>query len=624
MSGIAGVILADRQRSIPADLAQKHARAIRQRGPDGQVSWTSENVSLSHAHRDTTGFCEHNLDVADARLRIVGDIRLDNRADLISTLGVVDGTPVSDVQLLLRAYLRWSDTCCEHLRGDFAFAIWDATEGRLFCARDQMGVKPLFYAQYDDRFVFSSELAGVVADGAPIEDVRMAGFLMGFAVDPGLTAFRGAHRLPAGHCLTFEQGKLTVRRYWSLTNQEYGTDRSAAEIFRERLDDAVLSRLRGSPALGAMLSGGLDSSSIVSLAARQLGREPSRSLHTYSFDYPGTPHLDERDYVEAVLDAYAVQPIFLGFDDLAPLLGLDDLANGQSDLMFAPGLPKMTRLFAAAHGAGTRVLLDGHGGDEVVSHGFGRLSELAAGGNWFGLYRELRGAAGLFGESANGLFLRYFATYGPGRRLHRLAQKMRLGHRTAPRSTTSLSFLAPAFAARADAGARYHEWQSKLRQAHADEATMHAWNVSTPQVGEAFEALDRAGTLANVELRFPFYDVQLVSFAVGVPSSEILRDGWTRSLLRRSMQDILPAKVQWRRDKIDFSSEVRLGLVKHHQDVLAGLSRGDSPLAAYLDIGRLRGTVARLIERPEAIDATELFMVWRSVFLSFWLRSRGA
>jgi asparagine synthase (glutamine-hydrolysing) len=386
----------------------------------------------------------------------------------------------------------------------------------------------------------------------------------------------------------------------------------------------VVARLRGSPALGAMLSGGLDSSSIVSLAARQLGREPSPSLHTYSFDYPGTPHLDERDYVQAVLDVYAVQPVFLGFDDLAPLLGLDELASGQSDLMFAPGLPKMTRLFTAAHGEGTRVLLDGHGGDEVVSHGFGRLSELAAGGNWFALYRELRGAAGLFGESANRLFLRYFASYGPGRRLHRLARKLGLGPQGGMQSTPSLSFLAPAFAARADAGARYLEWQGRLRQAHADEAALHAWNVSTPQVGEAFEALDRAGTLANVELRFPFYDLQLVSFAVGVPSSEILRDGWTRSLLRRSMQGILPPKVQWRRDKIDFSSEVRLGLVRHHQDVLTGLSRGDGPLAAYLDMGRLRSTVTRLIDRPEAIDAAELFMVWRSVFLSLWLRSRSA
>jgi asparagine synthase (glutamine-hydrolysing) len=624
MSGIAGVILADRQHPIPLDLADQQAQAIAQRGPDGVASLIEGNVYLGHAHRDTTGFREHNLDETDARLRIVADIRLDNRAELANALGIAGAASISDVQLIVRAYLRWAEDCCEHLVGDFAFAIWDEVDGTLFCARDQMGVKPLFYAQSDDRFAFSSELAGVAQARAPVDEARMAGFLLGFSADPAITAFRGANRLPAGHCLTLRHGNLTVRRYWSLHGEPHNAHRSAAEMFRERLDDAVTARLRGTSALGAMLSGGLDSSSIVALAARRLDHDASGPLQTYSFDYPASPQLGERDYVEAVLDTYPMaQPRFVGFDDLAPLLGLDRLACGRSDLLFAPGLPKMTRLFAAAQGSGSRVLLDGHGGDEVVSHGFGRLSELAAAGDWFALYRELRGAAGLFGESANRMFLRYFTSYGPGRRLQRLVRRLQPAP-TAASQPTSLSFLAPAFAARADADARYRQWRERLRDAHASEASLHAWNVSMPEVGEAFEALDRAATLANVELRFPFYDLRLVSFAVGVPSHEILRDGWTRSLLRRAMDGILPATVQWRRDKIDFSSEVRLGLVRHHRDVLAEISRGDSPIGAYIDIGRLRAAISRLIERPASADSTELFIIWRSAFLSYWLRSRGA
>jgi len=560
------------------------------------------------------------MDQDGRRAIVLADIRLDNRVDLLRELHLDDGSVTSDAQILLAAYGRWAENCCDHLRGDFAFAIWDVEEQTLFCARDQMGVKPLFYAMHPDRFLFCSELAGVVASEAGIEDSRMAGFLVGFPADAASTAFRGAHRLPPAHSLTLRNGNLAIRRYWSLAGDP-DTRRPAQDVFRELFEDAVASRLRGSNALGAMLSGGLDSSSIVSVAARQLLASPGRTLQTYSFDYPETSHLNEREYVEAVLDTYPVEQTYVGFDDLAPLQGIERLADGRSDLLFAPGLPKMTRLFAAARRNGTRVLLDGHGGDEVVSYGLGRLSELAASGNWLVLHRELRGVADLFGDNPIRMFLRYWAAYGPGRRLHAAARRI---WSAPPPIAPSTSFLAPDFAARSDAAEHHAAYRSRLRQAHGTEASLHAWNVSTPLVGEAFEALDRAATLADIELRFPFYDLRLVRFAVAVPSGEILRDGWTRSLLRRAMQDILPPRVQWRRGKIDFSSEVRLGLVRHHRDVLADMSRPDSPIGAYLDIGRLREVIARLIDRPDAVTNAEVFIIWRSAFLSYWLRSRGA
>jgi asparagine synthase (glutamine-hydrolysing) len=623
MSGIAGAILADRERSVPSDIAARQARAIRPRGPDGEAHWSDGHVYLCHTHRDTTGFHESNLDQADAPTAIVADIRLDNRAELARELHIDGLATASDAALVLAAYLRWGEDCCSHLCGDFAFAIWDKANQTLFCARDQMGVKPLFYANGANGFLFASELSGVVSPGGEIEETRLAGFLIGFGVEPELTAYRGANRLPSGHSLTLRDGRPAIRRYWSLADAAEPHEGPAVEIFRERFGQAVATRLRGTEALGAMLSGGLDSSSIVAVAARQLAGGPDQPLRTYSFDYKDNPHLDERQYVEAVLDAYALHPTFVSFDDLAPLRGLDQLADGQSDLLFAPGLPKMARLFAAARQVGTRVLLDGHGGDEVVSHGFGRLSELAAGGDWFGLYRELKGAAQLFGESPNRLFLRYFARYGPGRRLQRVMLRMGVGA-SGPPTSTALAFLDPAFAARTEAGDRHDAWQQRLRQAQASERALHAWNVSMPQVGESFEALDRAAMAAGVELRFPFYDRRVVSFVLGVPASEILQNGWTRSLLRRAMQDVLPAKVQWRRDKIDFGPEMRLGLIKHHAGILADLTRGDSPIAAYVDTIRLRAAIDRLIAQPMALEAGELFIIWRCVFLSLWLRSRHA
>jgi asparagine synthase (glutamine-hydrolysing) len=616
MSGIAGAVLGDKR----PDLIERQAAAIAHRGPDGHDRWASDGVHLLHAHHNTTGFRENNLGLDDAPLRITGDIRLDNRAELGERLELPHLCGLSDTDLVLRSYQRWGRDCCLHLTGDFAFALWDEARQTLFCARDPLGVKPFFYQAGSGSLVFASELAGVTLGQGAIDEARIASFLVGFSDSPAGTVFKHALRLEPGHWLTFAHGQCVTQRYWQASPMPDLSGEAATNAFRRLFGNAVSARLRGSPDIGAMLSGGLDSSSIVGMAASQLG---SRRLKTYSFAYPQTPDLDERRYVDAVLDAHTIDPTFVPLDDWAPLQGLDGLAEGDNDLFFGPGLPKMLRVFRTAREAGTQVLLDGHGGDEVVSHGFGRLRELARAGRWLTLHEEARGLGKTFGESPSSIFLHYWSMYGAGRRASNLLRSLR-SLLPQPAIASPLAVLSPALAARTDIADRYRNWAQAYGAARATEQDHHIWNVTAPGVAEGFEALDRAASRAGIELRFPFFDADLVGFALGLPSSEILQNGWSRSVLRRAMEGILPPEVQWRRDKTDFSRELRFGLPRHHRQVLLAVAADRDGVGSYVDLPRLDRAIQQALSAPEKLPAGDLFMIWRCILLFFWLKNRGA
>jgi asparagine synthase (glutamine-hydrolysing) len=186
------------------------------------------------------------------------------------------------------------------------------------------------------------------------------------------------------------------------------------------------------------------------------------------------------------------------------------------------------------------------------------------------------------------------------------------------------SLLDPAFARDTDLDERITQWSAGYRRATGSETALHLWNMSSPAVARAFETLHRAGDQVGVELRFPFYDRRLVTYALAIPDREKLRDGWPRSVLRRAMEGILPPKVQWRRSKIDFGPELVVGLVHHHGDLLHEVLRDHAAVGEYVDLGMARRHVKALLAAPEAANPLDLFALWRVVFLALWLNNRSA
>src|SRR3989442_1004237 len=222
------------------------------------------------------------------------DARIDNRAELCSVLSAP--STVTDAELILQAYARWGERCPEHLLGDFAFALWDARRGFLFCARDHFGVKPFYYHHRPGRlFAFASEIKGLlVLSDVPrrLNETRVADYLVPLLEDKEITFYEGIVRLPPAHHMTVSRDGVRIEQYWALDPDReirMKSDGEYAAAFREIFTEAVRCRLARPIPVGSMLSGGLDSSSIVFVAPKLLAEDGSRELHTFSAIFPHLP-----------------------------------------------------------------------------------------------------------------------------------------------------------------------------------------------------------------------------------------------------------------------------------------------------------------------------------------------
>src|SRR5690554_1825113 len=401
MSGIVGVLHLD-GRPVAADRLAGAAARLRHRGPDGVATWHGEGIGLSHLAFHTTPEAERERQPqrsADGRHVLTADARIDNREELYRALRPHEPLgELTDAELILRAYGRWGTDCAVHLLGDFAFALWDVQERRLFCARDHAGTRPFYYHHLPgERFVFASEMKGVLAFGVPheVNEERVADYLAEIVYDDEYTFYRHISRLPPAHTLTVSAGGQRLQRYWALDPDReirYARDDDYAEAFRAVFADAVRCRLRGVDPVGVTLSGGLDSSSVACIAQGILAEQGRRPLHTFSNVYDLVPECDERSYIEAVLAEGRYVPHYVPADSTNfPLSSLSALVRVLDQPLAAPGISSSETLRLRLRQEGVRVVLNGHGGDEVVSQGGLYLKELALRGAWVRLHREIRG-----------------------------------------------------------------------------------------------------------------------------------------------------------------------------------------------------------------------------------------
>ena len=268
MSGLAGVFMRDGTPADPAIVASM-AATTPHRHPDGQWGLSDGCFAAIRQRTVTTPEDQHECSPVvdyDARLSMFFDGRIDNRRELADALRIPSAQrcTLPDAGLALEAWKAWGRKAPERLLGDFAFVVWDAGEQSLFCARDPMGVRPLFHFLSEHAFVFGSELRQVLEHPlVPKEpdESTVAGLLQVSLRDPSRTLYRGVRRLPHAHALVVKPGTICQWRYWDVDGPRalaYRDDREYAEAFREVFDVAVEARLRSCGPVGAYLSGGLD------------------------------------------------------------------------------------------------------------------------------------------------------------------------------------------------------------------------------------------------------------------------------------------------------------------------------------------------------------------------------
>jgi asparagine synthase (glutamine-hydrolysing) len=385
---------------LPAESLARMAEAFRHRSPDSLRTWEEGPVGIGNGLLWTTPeSCLEQLPYRDPEsgLVLAADARIDNREELARSLAM--GAPldqIPDSLFILRAYQRWGEECPKHLLGDFAFVVWDPRQKQLFCARDHMGVRAFYYHCSDSLFVFGTELKAPLSlpeVSQEINEERLADYLLFHFEDKESTLYRSCRRLPPAHTLRVGVSEFRKSCYWNLDpnlETRFKTDAEYEEAFREIFVEAVRCRMRTNGSLGAMLSGGLDSSSIVGVARHLLAGAEKPELHTFSAIYDKVPECDEREYIHAMLEGGGVSPHFIHPDEIGPLTNWEELSNSTEEPLFNPQMMIHWLALKEAKRLSTRVMLDGLGGDAVICYGLGFLRELALAGKWFKLWNEIR------------------------------------------------------------------------------------------------------------------------------------------------------------------------------------------------------------------------------------------
>jgi asparagine synthase (glutamine-hydrolysing) len=372
MCGIVGVF--SRREPVSAAMLDRATESLYHRGPDGQRHWISPDrrVGLGHARLSIIDLTTGDQPIAseDGRTRIVvnGELygyeairqELQGRGHRLSTK--------SDSEIALHLYEDFGVHCLEHLRGEFALVLWDENRRRLFAARDRFGIKPLFYAWHRDTLYIASEVKALFAAGVPAQwDEESVYHAMSFGGHQMRTLYDGVMQVPPGYFMLVTDKHVQLNQYWDFnypTKEKSAPARSDADYvaeFRETLEDAVRIRLRADVPVGVYLSGGLDSCSVLGLAARH-HPDPIKAF-TLTFDnvaYDEGPIAKEM----AALAGAEYHPIPICQNDLADAFS-DAIVQSETACINAHGVAKYL-LSRAVRDAGYKVVITGEGSDEIL------------------------------------------------------------------------------------------------------------------------------------------------------------------------------------------------------------------------------------------------------------------
>ncbi|HKW88706.1 MAG TPA: asparagine synthase-related protein [Candidatus Acidoferrales bacterium] len=607
MSGIAGIVFND-GRTVNQHLLRQLTTSLAFRGPDAQEFWTFGGAGLGHTLLRTCQ--EDNREKQPASLDrqtwITADARLDAREELIEALkarGEQASPQTPHCKLLLHAYRTWGEDCVEHIQGDFVFAIWDGRRQKLFCACDHFGIKTLYFAELGDCLVFSNTLECVRAHpevSNRLNDAAIADFLLfGLNYDPETTSFADIRRLPPAHTLRWSAEGLMCRRYWAPPTEGHIRYRRRAEYvehFGDLLKEAVADRLPFDRA-GILLSGGLDSSSVATMAC-ELRRERFPGLKLHAFTTASSSGERDSDLAAARTVAQGLQiPIHVrSVGGKAPFKGWDDGSVSWAEPMEDPLAGETCSEFEEISKE-TRVVLSGEGSDNLME--FEMWPHIRI------LWHERR-IAQLGFDLAEHVISRFRAPDGLAGPLRRIGRSVR---RRQPRAELPL-WLKGDLVKRLELRGR---WENPLAdipwKSHAVHPRAYG-SLFLPQWTYLFQHENGGVTRQPVEVRYPFLDLRVVSFLLGMPT---LPWFFRKHILREATRGKLPEEIRMRAKRPPRESSIAAMLQESTvKDI--GQARSGSELCRFVNARRLTGT-----EEHEDLEQTLLGL--RPVCLSYWLQS---
>ncbi|AQR93818.1 asparagine synthase (glutamine-hydrolyzing) [Clostridium saccharoperbutylacetonicum] len=529
MCGIAGLVNFKENIIKDTDLLKSMVKTLEKRGPDAKGYYISPNVLLGHRRLivvDPEGGTQPMTKIFEGRkYTVIYNGELYNTEDLRKELKVqgFSFNSYSDTEVLLTAYICWGKDCINKLIGIFAFGIFDEDKNEVFLARDQMGVKPLFYTMHNNTLVFGSEIKTILANPRIKREIDMQGlteiFGLGPATIPGSAVYKNIKEIAPANCLLITRdNNIKVWEYWSVKAEEFKeTPKEAIEHTRELLIDAINRQLVGDVPLCTFLSGGLDSSAISAIAAKEFEKK-GKKLTTYSIDYEDNDKYFKASLFQPTSDEFYAEMMakFINSDHRKVVLNHSDLASALRDAVIARDLPGMADIDSS-------LLL---------------------------FCREIRKdfVVGLSGECADEIFggypwftrdeMFYLDTFPWARFVN--DRKAIVNKELKNMKLEEL------------VRAQYEKSLSKVP--HLDNESKRDYRMKEISylnlkwfMVNLLNRKDRVSMGNSLEVRVPFADIRLVQYAFNLPAEIKLYKGREKGLLRAALEGILPEEIIYRK-----------------------------------------------------------------------------
>jgi asparagine synthase (glutamine-hydrolysing) len=613
MCGITGIV--DYQ-SGPDELkgtAVEMTNKLSHRGPDNMQVWADAFVALGHTRLkilDLSDDANQPFELNDCVLTYNGEIyNYRELRDQLQKCGYYFKSN-SDTEVLVTSYICWGADCVNHFEGMWAFAIWDKAAKRLFCSRDRFGIKPFYYIRNDSGFYFGSEYKALKASPAFNGQINMnqfnRGLFLGWSNYLDESYYEQIKSLQPGHNLIVDSSGIEVYQYWSLPVPRYPVEELSftekSSKFFSLFETSVKTHARSDVEIGACLSGGLDSSSIVSMFCHLY---PQKVLKTFTIYYSGRGAVDERPFANAVAEKFpnGVSAFFKSPD-------ADDISEHFQSAAFNSEIPLLTSSFFSQYFvmrmaalAGVKVVLNGQGADECLGgymHSFSR---------WLG-----------------DLLCRWKFSCAI-----KLFNTQRMIYQQSFKESIMLALKSVFMSLHGEKEVLYHEYKKIFslmndKSARSFPVSLRNFNghkidnflyhlLFTTSLPTLLHYEDRNSMAFSIESRVPFLDHRLVEFLFSLPSVDKINSGAeTKSILRHSMKFILPEKVRNRRDKVAFATP---GEVIWLRSSLRHLLDLDYEQFYWLNPKALK----KIINDYKSGQNNLSKLVWRLVTFNYWLKN---
>jgi asparagine synthase (glutamine-hydrolysing) len=622
MCGILGIL--DFNKKIDVDRFRAMRDSMPYRGPDSNGMWFdgNENIGLAHLRLsilDPTP-AGHQPRVEEAHNCVIsynGEVY--NYLEIRTVLEAKGYTfeTGSDTEVVLKAYIEYGVDCLQHFNGMFAIAIWDGNKKELFLARDRLGVKPVYYYQTQDEFIFASETKAILKglDSKPALNLQLIDSYMSFGYIPGEnTLHQGIKRLMPGHYAVISGSEIKITEYWDLkfdNQDDKGFDYYVDES-KKLLESAIDLRLRSDVPLGIFLSGGIDSSAVVGLLADKV-KEP---LKTFSIGYDFGKGFDETPYAQIIADKFKTEHHEIKitpsqFKEFIPeyIALMDEPVTEAAaiSLFFVAKLAKEK----------VTVALSGEGSDEIFA-GYDLYQYMSV----LEKYRNAvgQGGADFFAGVSNKVF----------GKSHKVSKYLNMATQPIERRYKGMStypdhqkeaLYKPEFKSliEQDGQVSSRSFSKQLFEKVKGQnqlSKMLYFDTKTWLVDDLLIKADRMSMGASLELRVPFLDYRLVEFAATIPSHHKIKKGEGKYPLKKMMEGILPNDIIYRK-KMGFPTPLKLMFQNELRDYAENLLLStDTKLHQFFKKERIE----QLIQEHNNDKFDHHKTLWQLVVLEEWLR----